>query len=184
MGAPLVQLTHWYRLSFKPLLGAVNHVRDHFAAFTFVNYGVFYSSSPTPKVLKKHYSFPRIAHSLRTRAARVAEARARRAADRLDDYRFHLRSKDTDLLGKHILRLQEGERVVGNSPPLEVSSASVKLSEAVGIYQRLKGQSRPDTFHRAAESSPTATSPSAQHNPHNVHSISLKKIIISKIALE
>ncbi|KIC18504.1 DUF6538 domain-containing protein [Leisingera sp. ANG-DT] len=122
-------------------------------AFTFVKDGVFYFSRRIPKDLRKHYCSPRIAYSLRTRAARVAEARARRAADQLDEYWFHLRSKDADLPGKHMLRLQGEGRVVASSKPSEVSSASVKLSEAVGIYLRLKGQGRPDTFHRAAERS-------------------------------
>lgn len=120
---------------------------------TFVKDAVFYFGRRTPKDLKKHYSSPRIAYSLRTRAARVAEARARRAADHLDEYWFHLRSKDADLPGRHMLRLQGDARVIASSPRHEDSSVSVKLSEAVGIYLRLKGQGRPDTFHRAAERS-------------------------------
>ncbi|MCG7625699.1 DUF6538 domain-containing protein [Epibacterium sp. Ofav1-8] len=65
--------------------------------FTFVKDGVFYFSRRIPKELPRHYSSPRIAFYLRTRSARVAEARARKAADQLDDYWFVLRSKDVEL---------------------------------------------------------------------------------------
>ncbi|MEX0301977.1 MAG: DUF6538 domain-containing protein [Leisingera sp.] len=122
-------------------------------AFTFVKDGVFYFSRRIPKDLRRHYTSPRIAYSLRTRSARVAEAWARRAADQLDEYWFHLRAKDAELPGKHMLRMQNEGRVTTVSPPSEVSSSSVLLSEAVGIYLRLKGQGRPETFHRAAERS-------------------------------
>ncbi len=68
--------------------------------FTFVKDGVFYFSRRIPKELVRHYLSPRIAYSLRTRSAKVAEARARKAADQLDDYWFHLRSRDAELPGK------------------------------------------------------------------------------------
>lgn len=123
------------------------------AAFTYVKDGVFYFSRRIPNDLKKHYSSPRIAYSLRTRAARVAEARARRAADQLDEYWYHLRAQDADLPGKHMLRLQSEGRAVPGPMSQEVSTASVRLSEAVSIYLKLKGQGRPETFHRAAERS-------------------------------
>lgn len=122
-------------------------------AFTFVKDGVFYFSRRIPKDLKKHYTSPRIAYSLRTRSARIAEARARRAADQLDEYWYHLRSKDVELPGKHMLRMQSERRIVVGAAAPEISSSSVLLSEAVGIYLRLKGQGRPETFHRAAERS-------------------------------
>lgn len=119
-------------------------------AFTFVKEGVFYFSRRIPKVLRDHYTSPRIAYSLRTRSARIAEARARRAADQLDEYWYHLRSQVRDLPGKHMLRMQ----AVATPQPLEVqpvrASSSVLLSEAVAIYLKLKGKGRSQTFHRAA----------------------------------
>ena len=51
--------------------------------FTFVKDGVLYFSRRIPRKLLRHYSSPRIPFSLRTRSARVAEAKARKAADRL-----------------------------------------------------------------------------------------------------
>ncbi|MDW3222785.1 MAG: DUF6538 domain-containing protein [Paracoccaceae bacterium] len=65
---------------------------------------MFYFSRRIPKELVPHYLSPRIAYSLRTRSAKVAEARARKAADQLDDYWFHLRSRNAELPGKHMLR--------------------------------------------------------------------------------
>ena len=119
--------------------------------FTFVKDGIFYFSRRIPKELRCHYTSSRIAFSLRTRSAKIAETRARKAADQLDEYWYHLRSLATELPGKHMLRQ---ERVVGsgtNVQPADVSPSSVLLSEAVGIYLQLKGKGRPETFHRAAE---------------------------------
>lgn len=120
--------------------------------FTFVKDGVFYFSRRIPSELKRHYTSPRIAYSLRTRSPKVAEARARRAADQLDEYWYHLRSQEKDLPGKHMLRLQ---RIAGVDAtmhiPAAVSSSSVVLSEAVGIYLTQKGRGKSVTFHRAAE---------------------------------
>ncbi len=119
--------------------------------FTFVKDGVFYFSRRIPKELLRHYSSPRIAFSLRTRSARVAEARARKAADQLDDYWFVLRSRDAELPGKHMLRLgHSASNERGTTLPV-ASSSFVLLSEAVEIYLQQKGKGRPITFRRAAE---------------------------------
>ncbi len=121
--------------------------------FTFVkDGGVFYFSRRIPKELRNHYtSPPRIAYSLRTKSPKIAEARARRAADQLDEYWYHLRCRDVELPGKHMLRIQRSTGTEVVDQQLSVSSSSVLLSEAVGIYLQLKGKGRPVTFHRAAE---------------------------------
>lgn len=119
--------------------------------FTFVKDGVFYFSRRILKELRNHYTSPRIAYSLRTKSPKIAEARARRAADQLDEYWYHLRCRDANLPGKHMLRLQRTTDTSVVDQPLSVSSSSVLLSEAVGIYLQLKGNGRPVTFRRAAE---------------------------------
>lgn len=120
--------------------------------FTFVKDGVFYFTRRIPNELKRHYTSPRIAYSLRTRSPRIAEARARRAADQLDEYWYHLRSQDTQLPGMHMLRMQKAVGADTSGPlPVPVSSSSVLLSEAVGIYLTQKGKGKSVTFHRAAE---------------------------------
>lgn len=60
-------------------------------AFTFEKDGVFYFSRRVPLELIYHYTSPRISFSLRTRSARIAEARVRMAADQLDEYWFNPR---------------------------------------------------------------------------------------------
>lgn len=121
-------------------------------SFTFNKDGVYYFSRRIPFELICHYTSPRIAFSLRTKSARVAEARARKAADQLDEYWFHLRSQDRRLPGKHMLRLGATGGQAANTFST-TSEASVLLSEAVSIYLNMKGQGRPVTFHRAAERS-------------------------------
>ena len=97
--------------------------------FTFVKDGVFYFSRRIPNELKCHYRSPRIAFSLRTKSARIAEARARKAADQLDEYWYYLRCQDAKLPGKHMLR-EDGSvsalaSAAGSAP---VASSSSVLS--------------------------------------------------------
>jgi integrase len=121
--------------------------------FTFVKDGIFYFSRRIPNELKCHYKSSRIAFSLRTRSAKIAEARARKAADQLDEYWYHLRCQNAKLPGKHMLRGEGSASAQPADPAPDVSSASVLLSEAVRIYLHQKGKGRPMTFHRAAERS-------------------------------
>ena len=55
--------------------------------------------------LQKHYTSRKIAYSLRTKSATVAAARAIRAGSQLDEYWFHLTAQDSQLPGRHMLRL-------------------------------------------------------------------------------
>jgi integrase len=121
--------------------------------FTFIKSGVFYFSRRIPKELKHHYSSPRIAYSLRTRSPKIAEARARKAAEQLDEYWYLLRSREADLPGHHMLRVGQAGDGSSVAPQLATSSSSVLLSEAVSIYLQQKGKNRPATFQRAAERS-------------------------------
>lgn len=124
------------------------------AAFTFVKQGVFYFTRRVPSDLSRHYTSPRIAFSLRTRSAPVARSRALRAAQQLDEHWYHLRIKDTELPGKHMLRIGASQQPAPLVPTQQdASTDTVTLSEAVAIYLRLKGKGRPITFHRGAERS-------------------------------
>ncbi|WP_236021306.1 DUF6538 domain-containing protein, partial [Sedimentimonas flavescens] len=124
------------------------------APHSFVKDGVFYFVRRVPNDLLHHYTSRKISYSLRTRSASVAASRALRAAQRLDEHWYHLRVKDSDLPGKHMLRMAQAHDPI--APPQAMAqpvAETVKLSEAVGIYLRLKGQGRPVTFQRAAERS-------------------------------
>ncbi|WP_336246050.1 DUF6538 domain-containing protein, partial [Mesobacterium pallidum] len=121
-------------------------------AFTYLKSGIYYFSRRIPTELKTQYTSPRIAFSLRTRSDRIAEARARRAADQLDEYWFHLRSQFKELPGKHMLRLQRDPRAAtAGVPEVETISSPITLSEGMALYLKHKGAGRPVTFHRAAE---------------------------------
>ena len=126
---------------------------DNSVPFSYTKGGIYYFERRVPRDLRRHYSTSKIAYSLRTRSASVAASRATRAAQQLEEYWYHLRVRDMDLPGKHLLRLQQSAPAHGVSSPsdTEPQSSSVVLSEAVAIYLRLKGQNRPSTFHRAAE---------------------------------
>lgn len=121
------------------------------APHTFTKDGIFYFRRRVPVELRRHYSSPKISYSLRTRSARVAAARAVRAASQLDEYWYHLRCRDGDLPGKHMLRMGvagPGQQQVGGGG---VNIDCMRLSEAVVTYLRLKGEGKGVTFHRAAE---------------------------------
>jgi len=124
------------------------------APYTFTKAGVFYIVRRIPLELQRHYTSKKIAYSLRTRSVAVATARAIRAASQLDEYWFHLRAQDSELPGKHMLRLNKSRPVPlpqPGSPP--VNTAQPNLSECVATFIRLKGVGKPETFQRAAERS-------------------------------
>lgn len=126
------------------------------APHSFVKDGVYYFIRRVPNDLRHHYTSPRISYSLRTRSASVAASRAIRAAQKLDEYWYHLRIGDSDLPGKHLLRMAGNGSLAPAAPiipSVAVTAVTVKLSEAVSIYLRLKGKGRPVTFQRAAERS-------------------------------
>lgn len=135
--------------------------KDISAPHCFRKDGIFYFERRVPSDLQEHYTRSKISYSLRTRQQRVAAARARRAAERLDEYWYHLRLSRSDLPGRHLVRdpaPASGLRLVAPEADLPADEASpshegLSLSEATRLYLRLKGTDRPDTFHRAAERS-------------------------------
>jgi len=122
--------------------------------FTFVKQGIFYFSRRVPSDLKHHYTTNKISFSLRTRAVNVAKPGAESAARKLDEHWYHLRVQEAELPGKHLLRSATGiGRAAHQTAALQhaVETEAPTLSEAVGIYLRLKGEGRPATFHKAAD---------------------------------
>ncbi|ANP37180.1 integrase [Phaeobacter gallaeciensis] len=119
----------------------------------FVKEGIYYFIRRIPVDLRQHYSSGKISYSLRTRSRSIALSRANRAACKLDEYWYHLRTQDAELPGKHLLRhgLTRQAPLLGEDA--SVTTDVLTLSEAVLTYLRLKGQGRPETFHRAAHRS-------------------------------
>lgn len=128
--------------------------KDISVSYSFTKNGIYYFERRVPRDLRKHYSASKISYSLRTRSSAVAASRATRAAQQLDEYWYHLRIRDAELPGRHLLRMAQNANVAPAGAMVATTFApSVKLSEAVAIYLRLKGQGRPVTFQRAAERS-------------------------------
>ena len=121
--------------------------------------GIFYFERRVPSDLREHYTRPKISYSLRTRQQRVAAARARRAAERLDEYWYHLRLSRSDLPRRHLVRDPGTSSAIGPLAQEAGGSADerssvdegLSLSEATRLYLRMKGTDRPVTFRRAAE---------------------------------
>lgn len=122
------------------------------APFTFQKDGIFYFVRRVPGDLRRHYSSDRISYSLRTRSKTVATARATQAACKLDEFWFHLRTKDADFPGRHLLRVGQSQpsESVNDSP---VNSTAPKFSEGVLTYLALKGVNKSEGFKRTAERS-------------------------------
>lgn len=121
-----------------------------FPPYTFEKGGIFYFSRRVPSDISDHYLTDRIVFSLRTKSTNVASSRARKAADQLEEYWYHLRVKSRPTPGLHQL-VSNKEKSSPASNPTRVSTVSVSLTEATNIYLRLKGAGKPKTFHRAAE---------------------------------
>ena len=107
--------------------------------------GVYYFVRRVPSDLVHHYRSSRISYSLRTRSVRLASARARVAADKLDDYWYHLRVQTAEIPALHLLH--EKPKPVADLK----DDLSPTLTEALDVYLRLKGKDKGIPFHRAAQ---------------------------------
>src|SRR6056297_2823211 len=122
------------------------------ARYTFRKDGIFYIIRRVPGDLRRHYSSGRISYSLRTRSKSVALARATQAACKLDEFWFHLRAKDADLPGKHLLK--HGLAQYPSVPIADsVNSSIPTFSEGVLTYLTLKGKNKSEGFKRTTERS-------------------------------
>ncbi len=126
---------------------------DKLVPFSFQKEGIYYFERRVPRDLREHYLSSKISYSLRTRSATVAASRAKRAAQQLDEYWYHLRVQSAGLPGRHRLRLQHSVPSAGpfGAFSAPVADQSVHLSEAVAIYLQLKGADRSGNFQRTTE---------------------------------
>ena len=109
--------------------------------YTFQKNGIWYFSLRVPADLRRHYETGRIAYSLRTRSLRQARMRALSDAAKLDRHWYMMRMSSDDLPGKHMLDEAGSSSEVGG----------YKLSDAVAVYLRLKGQNKPPAFEAAVK---------------------------------
>lgn len=101
--------------------------------------GIWYFSRRVPRDLQGHYVSGRISYSLRTKSRSVAASRAARAAQRLDEYWYHLRLQSCDLPGRHLLKMAEAKPSVQTTASgmsaiaMPANDDRVTLSDAVGL---------------------------------------------------
>ena len=103
--------------------------------------GTFYFSRQVPSDLQTRFNKKRVVISLRTPSEQKAIISANKLADRLDNYWNTLR---LELFHTKELKLS----FLDNE---KVKSEKVKLSEALDIYIKLKGNGKNNLFHRTAK---------------------------------
>jgi integrase len=114
-----------------------NKLASHLA----VKQGVYYFVRRVPSDLVRYYRSTRVSYSLRTKSQRVANARARGATHKLEEYWYHLRLRDSPIPCSYLVldNMQRSNEELGPT-----------LSEALELYLKLKGQGKSITFHQAA----------------------------------
>ena len=112
------------------------------ASYLWVKGQTYYFNRRVPKDVQAHYKASRIVICLKTSRKDQAIRAARSIAQRLEDYWLSLRLANIDVPALHLLR----ER------PLKLSrSFCITLSDALGLYLRLKGANKDKVFRRGAE---------------------------------
>jgi len=120
---------------------------DFLAPFSYKKRGYFYFNRRIPADLRHHYNTDKVVYSLKTKSVRVATNRALAAAAQLDAYRFKLRVQNEDVPKQHFA-VSDKPRNGSTAPTVDLGP---KMSEAVKLYIRLKGNNRPKTFAASAE---------------------------------
>jgi len=121
---------------------------DISAPFSYRKLGYFYFNRRIPSDLRHHYDSEKVTYSLKTKSVRVATNRALIAAAQLDAYWFKLRMQNADVPKQHLAASDSARRI--DRQPQKVDLGP-KMSDALKIYIRLKGNNRPKTFASSAE---------------------------------
>ena len=117
-------------------------VYQRVAHYLWLKGDTYYFNRRVPKDMQGHYKSSRIIICLKTSRKDTALRSAKSIAQRLEDYWLSLRLSQLDIPALHLLR----------DRPLAVSKSSCEsLSEALGLYIRLKGVGKDKAFHRGAE---------------------------------
>ncbi|MBS1301798.1 DUF6538 domain-containing protein [Loktanella sp. SALINAS62] len=119
------------------------------APHTFIKDGIFYFTRRIPVEVQGHYRSAKISHSLKTRSLQVAASRARRVADQLDEYWYHLKCQDIGTPGQHLLKSNLSS-ASSKHEPSGVKPTALKVSDCLEIYLTQKGAGKGITFKRAA----------------------------------
>ena len=125
------------------LCWGVVQIEEHLSAYLYFRNGVYYFCRRIPEDLKSNCKQNKIPLSLRTRNVKVARIKGASLASPLDKDWLTLRWRSNGTPLRRFLRNQSVEARIESSAPL--------LSEARGIYLRLKGKNRPSTFSSVVE---------------------------------
>ena len=117
-------------------------VYQNSASYLWIKGATYYFNRRVPKDIQSYYSSSRIVICLKTSRRESALRAARSIAQRLEDYWTSLRLANIDIPAFHLLRRD----------PKDVSQNNCEtLSQALGLYLRLKGVNKDKTFRRGAE---------------------------------
>jgi integrase len=117
-------------------------VYQRVAHYLWVKGDTYYFNRRVPKDVQAHYKASRIVICLKTSRKDQAIRAARSIAQRLEDYWLSLRLANIEVPALHLLR----------DKPVKVSQSScMTLTEALGLYLRLKGVNKGKVFRRGAE---------------------------------
>ena len=117
-------------------------VYQNSASYLWIKGDTYYFNRRVPKDIQSYYSSSRIVICLKTSRRESALRAARSIAQRLEDYWTSLRLANIDIPAFHLLRRD----------PKDVSQNNCEtLSQALGLYLRLKGVNKDKTFRRGAE---------------------------------
>jgi len=117
-------------------------VYQNSASYLWIKGQTYYFNRRVPKDIQSYYSSSRIVICLKTSRRDSALRTARSIAQRLEDYWMSLRLANIDIPAFHLLRRE----------PQKLSKSGYdSLSQALGLYLRLKGVNKDKTFKRGAE---------------------------------
>ena len=117
-------------------------VYQRVAHYLWLKGDTYYFNRRVPKDMQGYYKSSRIIICLKTSRKDTAARSAKSIAQRLEDYWLSLRLSQLDIPALHLLR---------NRPLTPSQSSCETLSEALGLYLRLKGVGKDKVFHRGAE---------------------------------
>ena len=123
-------------------VGGFAVVQQRVQHFLWQKSGTYYFVRRVPKDIQEYYTSSRVVICLKTKRRDSAVKASRSIAQRLEDYWLSLRLSKLDIPALHLLR----------DKPLSASTcSSMRLSEALELYLRLKGSNKDKVFHRGAE---------------------------------
>lgn len=120
---------------------------DILVPFSYKKRGYLYFNRRIPTDLRHHNNSAKVTYSLKTKSAKLAPNRALIVAAQLGEYWFKLRKQNADV-PKQRIAVSDRSSNAPNVPSIDLGP---KMSDAVKLYFRLKGNNRPKTFASSAE---------------------------------